>query len=946
MKNIIITLLLGMLILPIYAQTPQAFSYQAVVRNDAGNVLADQSVSFQISILAGSPGGTSVYTETHATTTNEIGLVTLEIGNGAVVTGTFAEIDWGGDSYFLQIEIDETGGTNYQLMGTSQLLSVPYALHAGGGVHEIDDLKDGKTGGNSVFLGSGAGILDDGTDNNNVAVGDSALKANTSGFYNTAIGYKALGSNTIGLASTAIGEKALYHSESGGNNIAIGHAASYYLNSGLNNVAIGNYANNTNYGGSNNTIIGTGAGKGTSIHNSSGNVFLGHKAGYNEQGDNKLYIENTDTIAPLVYGDFEEDILAVNGRLGIGTTTPSYNLDIKSISADLASSLRLTSSDLSKYLRLSSGNETYDPAIYYSGGDALRFMRYEGGYSELMRITSDGKVGIGTSNPLGNLDIQGTDSARIYISPAGIANSLNTAIMFRSTFGGEEPDLGPRNIALIKAHFDGGAWETAALAFHVAGNDCMTDGDTDPCERMRITSDGKVGIGTENPAGILDIAGEYHFPSIDGSNGQVLQTDGNGTLSWVTNSGGGIIGINDLTDGKTAGNSVFLGAGAGANDDSTNNKNVAVGFEALKTNISGEGNVANGYYALQFNSSGLNNTAIGTSTLRMNTSGDYNTATGYMAANRNTTGNGNTVVGYKANFNNKTGSNNTIIGCEAGEGFEFWGNQSGSVYIGYQAGRSSVQSNRLFIENSDSNSPLIYGEFDNDLLCFNGNVGIHISEPLSALHVYGDIRLEKTGDDYLLGGETEGFGIYNAYHDRCDFIIDEWGNIGMGTTSPENKLDIRGNVTIRNRFTGAIVMELGTGLDYAEGFNVADNKNIEPGTILCIDPDNPGHLKISEAPYDKTVAGIVAGANGLGSGVRLGTQEFDCDVALAGRVYCNTIATTENIEPGDLLTTSSIPGFAMKVSNFENAQGAILGKAMERLKKGEKGQILVLVTLQ
>ena len=88
-----------------------------------------------------------------------------------------------------------------------------------------------------------------------------------------------------------------------------------------------------------------------------------------------------------------------------------------------------------------------------------------------------------------------------------------------------------------------------------------------------------------------------------------------------------------------------------------------------------------------------------------------------------------------------------------------------------------------------------------------------------------------------------------------------------------------------------------------------------------------------------------AGANGLGSGVRLGTQEFDCDVALAGRVYCNTIATTENIEPGDLLTTSSIPGFAMKVTDFENAHGAILGKAMESLEKGKKGQILVLVTL-
>ncbi|MBC8489704.1 MAG: hypothetical protein H8D45_27100 [Bacteroidetes bacterium] len=171
------------------------------------------------------------------------------------------------------------------------------------------------------------------------------------------------------------------------------------------------------------------------------------------------------------------------------------------------------------------------------------------------------------------------------------------------------------------------------------------------------------------------------------------------------------------------------------------------------------------------------------------------------------------------------------------------------------------------------------------------------------------------------------------------------GNVGIGTSSPSSKLDVRGNITIRSATTGSIVMELGTGLDYAEGFNVSNSNTIEPGTILCIDPENPGKLKISENPYDKTVAGIVAGANGLGSGVRLGTQEFDCDVALAGRVYCNTIATNENIEPGDLLTTSSVPGYAMKVTDFENAHGAILGKAMESLEKGKKGQILVLVTL-
>ena len=140
--------------------------------------------------------------------------------------------------------------------------------------------------------------------------------------------------------------------------------------------------------------------------------------------------------------------------------------------------------------------------------------------------------------------------------------------------------------------------------------------------------------------------------------------------------------------------------------------------------------------------------------------------------------------------------------------------------------------------------------------------------------------------------------------------------------------------------------EIGEGLDYAEGFDVTEEVGIEAGTVLVIDSDNPGKLTVSRSAYDSKVAGIVAGANGMGSGVRLGAGQFDYDVALAGRVYCNVDATETGIEPGDLLTTSATPGYAMKAADYIRAQGAILGKAMEKLEKGKKAQILVLVTLQ
>jgi len=141
-------------------------------------------------------------------------------------------------------------------------------------------------------------------------------------------------------------------------------------------------------------------------------------------------------------------------------------------------------------------------------------------------------------------------------------------------------------------------------------------------------------------------------------------------------------------------------------------------------------------------------------------------------------------------------------------------------------------------------------------------------------------------------------------------------------------------------------MEIGEGLDYAEGFDVSKKSEVSPGTVMIIDPDSPGKLAISDKPYDSKVAGIVAGGKGQGSAVRVGSDKFDCDVALAGRVYCNVDATEDGIEPGDLLTTSPTPGYAMKVTDYTRAQGAILGKAMEKLERGKKGQILVLVTLQ
>lgn len=131
MKNLFTTVICLILTIGlISAQVPNTFKYQAVVRDNAGQVLASKTVGFRISILQTSAAGSVIYTEKHTAQTNAFGLVNLEIGNGTIVSGAFSGIDWGSDSYFVKIELDDNNDGLFSEMGTSQLLSVPYSLYA------------------------------------------------------------------------------------------------------------------------------------------------------------------------------------------------------------------------------------------------------------------------------------------------------------------------------------------------------------------------------------------------------------------------------------------------------------------------------------------------------------------------------------------------------------------------------------------------------------------------------------------------------------------------------------------------------------------------------------------------------------------------------------------------------------------------------------------------
>ncbi|HJW27928.1 MAG TPA: tail fiber domain-containing protein [Saprospiraceae bacterium] len=357
MKKIILHLIFLGFAFTCWAQAPQSMSYQAILRNQSLQPLTLTHVGMRISILKGSAAGTAVYVETHDDTTNAGGLVSLQVGLGKVVSGSFANIDWSKGPYFLKTETDPTGGTTYTITGTSQLMSVPYALFAkaagslaGGweingnsgladsnflGTKDIAALNfriqnhpagriDSVNG--STYLGYLAGnypkstgiknsafgfnaLMSNTSGVNNAAFGNSALKSNTSGSNNTATGFCQLTKNTTGGSNAAYGTWALFNNTTASFNVAIGDSALYANTTSEENVAVGYRALAANDTGDQNVGVGIEA----LLNNTSGeyNTAVGASAmELNSTGDDNTAVGyyplygNTSGIGNSAYGAY------------------------------------------------------------------------------------------------------------------------------------------------------------------------------------------------------------------------------------------------------------------------------------------------------------------------------------------------------------------------------------------------------------------------------------------------------------------------------------------------------------------------------------------------------------------------------------------------------------------------------------------------------------------
>jgi trimeric autotransporter adhesin len=351
-------------------QSPLSFPYQAVARDQIGNLLVSQAISVRFSLLDGGVAGTLVYQETHALTTNSLGGFSVNIGQGIPLSGLFAMINWGSGSKYIKVELDVTGGNSFTEIGTTQLMSVPYALYAnqvGSAGGNVGWSLNGNSATNAVtdFIGTidnqplnfrvnnthagqlssnatsyGIGALLNGNAPNSVAFGENALNANSSGDYNSSVGKNSLQYNQSGTANTANGFGALTMNLAGNGNTAIGgyslfsNTASYNTATGsesmLNN-SIGTYNMAAGYSSLRNNTIGnhnTACGSFAMFSNTSGelNTAMGRNAlAANETGSSNVAIgatalqNNSSGSSNIAIGRYALNFnTVVNGLVAVG----------------------------------------------------------------------------------------------------------------------------------------------------------------------------------------------------------------------------------------------------------------------------------------------------------------------------------------------------------------------------------------------------------------------------------------------------------------------------------------------------------------------------------------------------------------------------------------------------------------------------------------------------
>ncbi len=479
MKNSIFLLLaiIGSSILTdnCFAQAPSGFTYQSVIRDSNNDLVINTAVGVQISILQTSSIGAAVYVETHSVSTNVNGLLSLEVGGGSVVSGTFSTIAWGSDSYYVKSETDPTGGTTYTITGTQQLMSVPYALYAetsGSGGAQGATGPQGPSGADGIDGNDGAtgatGPLVSGTSGQTLRHNGSDWVA-TSNLYNA-------GTN-VGIGTTAPASQLEISNASGAATARLtgtgsGNYATHSVNSGYDIVVNSSAWTDFNF----RALPGN--------HTSGAGYLFGHQSG--SAGDNYIYLyePNSSTISTQIgTGNKSSYVNSQGGNFGVRTATPDAGLHVYNSTLQVGNYKNVVGTRLTI---TSSGNikHTYGKN---DGSETYARGRFE--------IKGNAKTTV----------LAGTD-AGAYITRAG--NGRWGAIAGSSTGG---------------------------LNFVTGGTSPATQNydDLSASLAMIIDDAGNVGIGEPAPDATLDVVGTFQLDNGAAAGDVLIATDAAGNTAWT-----------------------------------------------------------------------------------------------------------------------------------------------------------------------------------------------------------------------------------------------------------------------------------------------------------------------------------------------------------------------------------------------------------------------------
>lgn len=701
-----------------FAQPPSMFNYQAVLRSSSEGLIANTDVIIQFEIINGETSATA-YAETHETTTSDLGLINLHVGEGSNTIGSFTEINWESGNYYLKTLFSLDEGENFTELGQTRLVAVPYAMYAQNAnkavvAESIEGNSWSEESGNLYYNNGKVGI---GT---NQPVSNLEIKGST--FNNDSDPLFAVVNNT-------------------------GDTVFAVFQSGVRIYVDDNPTKATgNKGGF--AVGGFNSGKGITheflrVTPDSTRIYIKESTGKTRKGGFAISGLSENKTSAQSYMLLTPENYFIGHEAGKSNTTGLYNSFI-----GYKAGFSNTVGNRNTFLGYYAGYSNVEGNINIFMGDSSGYYNETGFYNVFIgnnagtgNISGYSNVFLGNRSGSNNID----GKWNVFVGhKTGHHNTSGTGNVFIGATTGYYNTTGLNNVFV-------GDW---AGNFNTVGSDNLFFGRQAGWNNV----DGNTNIFLGSFAGFNNVSGYDNI--FFGNNA------GYNSLNSYSNI---FIGNKSGYSNANGIKNIFFGFESGYSNE-TGNSNIFIGNNAGYANISGYKNTFIGDSAGYSSINGRYNVFIGDRVGYANTSGLANVMIGSTTGENNTTGSGNTFVGNWSGFYNTTGSQNLYLGSRAG-----WNNieGSGNVFIGYKAGFKENGSNKLYIENSEvgSDTALIYGEFDNNILRFNANIGIG-GAPIhyAALFVQDTLDAATT----LIKGVSDGFNYANLILESNESIRKFW----------------------------------------------------------------------------------------------------------------------------------------------------------------------------